>query len=347
MARRVLWLAGVLLCTLFLVDPGSAQMQHMYIVKSKKDQGWLGVMIQDITPRTKERKNLSVSSGALVTDVEEGSPADDAGIEEGDVIVKFNDKEIDDSNELTKAVHKAKPESDATVEVVRKGEHKNLTVKVGKDKSPESFAYSFGNRGFAFTPKVPKIPRMGLNFRMFSQSDYYGMTVQELTKQLAEYFEVPGRHGLLVVEVEKGSDADKAGVKAGDVITKVNASSVSDMSDLRDEFDQADTKDVTMDVLRKGKAVNLKLHLTEEEREEGDDDAMLMDLPSGCSIDHSGHSLQSRIFSRDFLHQLVVSIHELKDRLFHSIKDYTQKIRTVVEHLGGDRTPNRLPVRQS
>ncbi len=346
MTRHVLWLTFVL-CALFLVDTGSAQMNHMYVVKSGASRGWLGVTIQDITPRIKEKSNLTVTSGAYVADVEEGSPADDAGIQEGDVIVKFDGKEIDDSNELTKAVRKAKPKSDAVVEIIRKGEHKNLTVKVGKDRFPDAFSYSLGDRGFPSMPKMPKIPRMRFNFRTFSQSEYNGMAVEELTKQLAEYFEVPGRHGLLVVEVEKGSDAEKAGVKAGDVITKVNSSSVSDMNDLRDEFDQAEGKEMAIQILRKGKTIDLTLHRTDAEEESEDDDAMLMNPSSGCPADHSAGSIESKIFSRDFVHQLLLSLHELKDRLVHRIEGYTQKIRMTVARFGELHPRQNVPAQQS
>jgi C-terminal processing protease CtpA/Prc len=95
------------------------------------------VYIQDVSKTLVEKEALSVNNGAYVSEVVEKSPAEKAGIKEGDVIVKFNDTDIDDADALSNAVRKKKADSEASIEVVRGNDTKTFAVKLGEFSSTE------------------------------------------------------------------------------------------------------------------------------------------------------------------------------------------------------------------
>ncbi len=264
---------------------------YFYTAKDKKEKkskkGWLGVSISDVTRSLANRKDLVTNSGAYITDVTSNSPADDAGIEEGDVILKFNGKTIDDSGELTDAVRATKPGTTVDVVVERDKEKKTFKVEIDALKTSNSFSFNWDeDEEEPFRVQVPKPPRAGAMPRVqvfTTNSSLYGLKVESLTKQLAEYFEVPGKKGVLVTEVKKSSVADKAGFKAGDVITKVGSSSVWDTDDLRDEFRDADKGDeYAVEVYRKGKSTSLKMKF-DRDSDEDEDDWSINVVPHGGS----------------------------------------------------------------
>lgn len=265
---------SLFLIILFLGLPpnyGYAQIQKKIIkVEQKGKRGYLGVEVQDVTKKLKDKKNLSVNRGAYVQSVVEDSPAEEAGILKGDVIVKFGDLEIDDSDDLKKAVRKIKPKTQVKVDIYRKSEMKTLNVKIGKVKSPKSFAFNFDDDNFRWFSKPYRPPKLSktFNFRIFSESEINGLRVQSLTKQLGEYFGAPNGNGILVTEVEKGCDAEKAGFKAGDVITKVDNISIGDVDELQQEISDIEGKEIPFEVIRNGKSIELLMKMEEEEDEE-------------------------------------------------------------------------------
>ncbi|MGA9406590.1 MAG: PDZ domain-containing protein [Bacteroidota bacterium] len=216
--------------------------------------GWLGVAIQDITSKLEKKKGLKDDQGAYVSDVVDDSPADSAGVKEGDVIVEFNNKTIDDADDLLRAVQKSKPGTRTSIVVIRNNEKKSLTISVGKSHR------SNHSEGFSFAP--PMFPHMGI----FGASRTWGLQLSELNEQLGEYFGAPHGRGLLVEEVEKKSAGAKAGFKAGDVITKVNKNPVEDLRDLSDALEDVDAGDkVEVEVLRKGANTTLTVEVEDKD----------------------------------------------------------------------------------
>ncbi|MGC2047073.1 MAG: DegQ family serine endoprotease [Gallionella sp.] len=162
-------------------------------------RGRIGVTIQELTLELAESFGLSKPSGALVSSVEKNAPADKAGIEASDVILKFDGKPVDSSNDLPRIVAATKPGSKVVVELWRKGASKKVTVEVGQMPEEGSLASS------ASTEKgdgAEKIPRLGI-------------AVSELSKEQQQELDVAG--GLVVENVE-GSAARAAGLQQGDVL---------------------------------------------------------------------------------------------------------------------------------
>lgn len=217
--------------------------------EKESKRGWLGVSIQNVTEKLAKKQNLKSENGAYVAEVVDDSPADSAGIKEGDVIVEFTGKQIDDADDLMKAVEKTAPGTKASVGYFRDGQKKSLTVVIGRLKT---------RMAWAVTPQLPRV-------RIFG-SQTLGLRLSELNEQLGEYFGAPNNEGVLVEEVEKGSAGEKAGFKAGDVIVRVGKRSVDDLDDITREMRKYDEGDkVEFEVLRKGARKTLTAEVEQEE----------------------------------------------------------------------------------
>ncbi len=173
--------------------------------KGKVVRGWLGVMIQNITPELKDKLKLSTENGALVADVVAGGPAEKAGIERGDVIVTFDEKDIGESDDLPYIVASTPVGKTVTVEVIRKGQRKSIQVEVGELAEEEK-------------PQVASEARPNL-----------GLTVREITPELARNFGLSETSGVVIVQVQANSPAQEAGLAPGDMILEIDQVEVKDL----------------------------------------------------------------------------------------------------------------------
>lgn len=168
-------------------------------------RGWLGIGIQEISKELAESFGMKNTNGALVAGVEKSSPAERAGLEPGDVILKFDGKPIAVSSDLPRIVGVTKPGREVTVELLRRGSVKNLAVKVGEMPADDKEEAVRPARG----PDKAEPNRLGL-------------LVRELTPQQKK--KINGKNGVLVVGAE--SAAAQAGIRRGDVILAVNNNEV-------------------------------------------------------------------------------------------------------------------------
>ena len=255
LAVVVLALAGAIFASGLSAQEENTKVRAFAFSDGKK-AGWLGVSIQDITPKLQKKKELKSDEGAYVNDVIDDGPADSAGVKEGDVIVEFNSKKIDDADDLMRAVQKAKPGTKTTVIVLRNNEKKSLPIAVGKMKRMRT------PRAFSVAPQAMK------HIQIFAGSGRWGLRISELNPQLGEYFGAPNGKGLLVEEVQKKSSGEKAGFKAGDVITKVNKNAVEEMGDIGDAIEDVEEGEkVDVEVLRKGTTKSLSVEVGDKDDE--------------------------------------------------------------------------------
>ena len=201
----------------------------------KLSGGWLGVYLQDISPDMKDAMDLKSTEGVLVTDVVGDSPAEKAGIESKDVIVGFAGKDekgtfekVKDSSQLKKMVRTTSPGEVVKLKISREGKEKVITVTL--DQSPE---------GDFFTEQALNLPpgtakALGPNAHYFSyfSGSRIGVKVQDLSEQLGDYFGVTDGEGALITEVEEDMPAQKAGLKAGDVVVEVDGEKIEDTQEL-------------------------------------------------------------------------------------------------------------------
>lgn len=182
------------------------------VKEGRVTRGWLGVYIQDITPDLARQFKLSVNQGALVSDIIEGSPAEKAGFERGDVIVQYNGKEVENTGHLRNMVAQTAVSKVVDVKVIRDGREKALKVTIAE--LPAEVAKGERDEG----GKVEGI--------------FEGVTVQNLTPEYRERLDIPDKiKGIVVTEVETASPAEESGLKAGDVILEINKKATKTVND--------------------------------------------------------------------------------------------------------------------
>ncbi len=173
-------------------------------------RGRLGVYIQDITNDLAESFDLDSVAGVLISQVIEGSPADQAGLKQGDVILQIDGEKANKVASFRNRIALTSPGTIVNLKVHRNGVIEEIKVIIGKSDEDES-------EGPDGTSKLPKI----------------GLNLQELTPELADRLGYEGETGVLVSAVEGGSLADRAGIKRGSLILEINRKPVSTVADAR------------------------------------------------------------------------------------------------------------------
>ncbi|MGH0029187.1 MAG: PDZ domain-containing protein, partial [Myxococcota bacterium] len=184
-------------------------------------RGWLGVVIQQITPEIAEEFDLDDQKGALVSKVVPDGPADAAGLRQRDVIREFDGKPIEDFDDLPRVVASAPVGKKVDVVVIRDGKEKTLRPKIDAMEEPE------------LTQLAKATP---------SGAKAFGMTVQDLTPEIAEQLGVDEAGGVVVSAVDPNGPAREAGVRRGDVIVEVDQEEVKDSKSLHDRLSSADDR---------------------------------------------------------------------------------------------------------
>ncbi|MGH9684048.1 MAG: PDZ domain-containing protein [Candidatus Acidiferrales bacterium] len=227
------------------------------------DSGWLGIEIADVTPETAKNLNLRAVRGAIVKDVEPDSPAAKAGLKENDVITKYDGETVESTMQFRRLVRETPPGRNVDLVVSRGGHTQNISVALGDrgafmQKQMEGKMRDFG-RAYEFSPR-----NFDFHFDMPESVDFrtpvLGISAEDLTSQLGAYFGAPNDAGVLVREVRPDTPAEKAGIKAGDVIVKVNGNAVRSLADLRLQLRQkSDEKSVNLGILRKGAELSVSV----------------------------------------------------------------------------------------
>ncbi len=180
------------------------------VATGKVVRGYLGVAIQDLTPDLAKSFGLKQVRGALVSSIAEDSPAERAGLKQGDVITAYQDKPVEDPGALQREVTRTPVGTKAALKVVRDGRDLELTVTVGEQSERARVAGA--------DPAV--------------ENALAGLDVQSLNQQMARELGITGKaNGVVVVGVEPGSLADRAGVAQGDVIREINRQPVKSVKD--------------------------------------------------------------------------------------------------------------------
>ncbi len=211
--------------------------------------GRLGVTLSEVASDDVARLKLGTERGALVREVAEDSAAEEAGLKAGDVILGFQGEKVHSATQLARLVRETPAGRKVELEVSREGETQRLTATLRESRGARSWGEMSELPTFDFdlddlpvpprapdAPHPPRAPRLDRDWDGFFFGNRppgrLGIRYQELDGQLARYFKVEDG-GLLVTHVEKGSAAEKAGLRAGDVLVKVGDEKVEDGADLR------------------------------------------------------------------------------------------------------------------
>jgi serine protease Do len=181
----------------------------------KVTRGWLGVQILGLTEDMARTYKLPDAKGAVVNEVTKDSPAEEAGIKPEDVVVSVDGRPVQDSSDLSRYVASKGPGQTVKLRILRNGEQKDVDVKLG-------------------TFPDETVDRAD---RESEGSVRHGMTLRDLTPELAERLQMPrGSKGVVVMDVEAGTAAENASLRRGDVIVSVNGEEVDDVDDFEKEI---------------------------------------------------------------------------------------------------------------
>jgi serine protease Do len=198
--------------------------------KGEVSRGYLGVSVQAITPELAKSLNLKDTKGTLVADVTKGSPAEAAGIKQGDVIVGFDGKEVAEVHNLPPLVAATPVGKEVGLTVLRDGKEQTLKIKVGP--MPGERAEAPGSEEQA--------------------PGKWGLALRDLDARTAERLGLNPGDGVLVAAVQPGSAADRAGIRAGDVIQEVNRKKVTSAKEAQAETQKDPTAQTLLLLFRRG-----------------------------------------------------------------------------------------------
>jgi serine protease Do len=198
--------------------------------KGKVTRGWMGVSVQDITEDIAKNLKLKDMNGALISDVFKGDPAERAGLRTGDIIIEVSGKKIKDSHELLITIATFHVGDKVDIKVLRDGQERTFPVIVAERKGQ---------------PEVAQTRETLENF---------GMTVQDITPEIAQYLGITSKNGVIVVDVKDGSPADEKGIQPQDIILQVNKVKISSVKEYMKEISKKKATSSVLFLIKRGKS---------------------------------------------------------------------------------------------
>jgi serine protease Do len=204
--------------------------------KRRVVRGWLGVAIQKMTPELARSFGIKGGKGALVGDVFAGSPADKANIKRGDVIIEFDGQKIDEMSDLPRLVANTPVGKTVTIKIIREGQEHTLTAKIAEMKEEK-----------------PPVAKTNVEIKI-------GLSVQEITPEIAEELGLEDETGVIVAGVAPGSPAEDADFNQGDIIKEINRKGIKNLRDYRMAMGKAAKEDTILFLVqRKGQTLYLSI----------------------------------------------------------------------------------------
>ncbi len=251
---------------------------------------WIGVSVLDVTEERVKDLKLKDEHGVEVVTVASDGPSQKAGLKEHDVILEYNGARVEGVEQFKRMV--SETPAGRTVKLLISRDGATQTVGVKLEERTMTMHHGQDGNAWAFNmpappsppspPSMPRTPRALIpnwdgNFGNFfdglgvwGNTPRLGIEGEEISGQLGEYFGVPEKTGVLVREISTGSAAEKAGLKAGDVIIKVTGRRVQDMSDLRETIRDNEGKSFPLTIVRNKREMTLTVQVEKAESRHGD-----------------------------------------------------------------------------
>ncbi|XOF33174.1 MAG: DegQ family serine endoprotease [Candidatus Electrothrix sp. YB6] len=204
--------------------------------KGKVTRGWLGLAIQDMNEDLAHSFGVNRAEGILVSEVTEGSPAEKAGIKQGDILVELDGRKLIDVDDLRNRVALTAPGSTIKLRIIRDGKRDDINVVIAEQ--PADFS---------------RATRLRMKKQSSSALDKMGLTLQELTPELAKQFGYSEQQGVIVTEVTEYSPADSVGIQPGQLIEEVNRVRVHNLAELKDAVKKGKNPNQVLLRIRAGK----------------------------------------------------------------------------------------------
>jgi serine protease Do len=240
------------------------QEPKVFTSTTDEGSGWLGVEIGEVNAEKAKDLKLAEVRGVEVVDVEPDSPAAKAGLKQQDVITRYDGQAVEGTVQFRRLVRETPAGRSISLTISRNGGAQEISVELGDrsafyEKKMKGKMRDFGNAyvlsdpNFDFHMDAPLV-----SGDLDNRAPSLGISAEDLSGQLGDYFGAPNGAGILVREVRSGTAAERAGLKAGDVIVKVNGKPVGLLSELRQQLrDKSDEKTVSLGILRKGSEISV------------------------------------------------------------------------------------------
>jgi predicted metalloprotease with PDZ domain len=276
-------------------------------------KGYLGIHMRRLTKDIRKSFDVKVKDGVLVSYVEQDSPAEEAGIIDGDVIVKYDQQRVDSPDDLRARVRDTEPGERVKVTLIRDGNEKTVEAIIG-ERPEEDFAFTLPD-DWTLHWEGGLAPHFESGGIFITSGNVLGVKVTELNEELAPYFDVDKDKGVLVIGVFPNTVAKDAGILAGDVITKIGDETVASIEALREAVRKHDPGDqFTISIVRQGKKKVLDAEMKKSKRVRIFGPRMIphghWEVPSETWIPGS---VEDNL--REELDQLRKEVDDLRDRL--------------------------------
>jgi len=261
------WTLVLMACASFAEQPvaGTGEV-YGFSSEESGDTSYLGVDTRDVSSDRLSALHLKEETGVEVTMVDQDAPAGKAGLKEQDVILTLNGEKVSSVEQLRRMIRETPPGRTITLDISRNGQPMAFKVQLADRK--DTFSHNFGSKfkDFHFDmPTLPVMPEMDMpvSIVVVHSSARSGLMVENLTPQLGDFFGAKNGQGVLIRSVEKGSRADQAGFRAGDVILKINGEAVHDSSDFSHALRSRQGNTASVVILRDKREQTITLTLPE------------------------------------------------------------------------------------
>jgi serine protease Do len=314
MLRQTILVSGAMLLLV-----ASAMANHIQWIEPMPDSGgysteggssYLGVDVQDVTADRVAALKLKAERGAEITMVDQDAPAGKAGLKEHDVILQFNGQPLESVEQLRRLIHEEPAGRTVTLGISRDGQPMQIKVQLADRK--QAMARMHEKDVMPNLPRVmpmPVIPSIDVN--VHTGPSICGLVVDSLTPQLGEFFGVKNGEGVLVRSVEKGSPADTAGFRAGDVIVRVEDHKIADRGDWRAALRQHPGGKINVGIVREKHEQTLSVTLPPAKPDQSSLDIELPDL-------------------EEEMQQLQIALNDLRPELLEVTRDAVKQTRQAL-----------------
>ena len=239
-------------------------------VESSPGRSYLGVGVVDLNSDRVQALKLKDDRGVEISQVDQDAPAGKAGLKEHDVIVGFNGTPVESQEQFKRLMRETPPGRAVSLEIMRDGQQQTVKVQLADRKKLESTVWPHESRDFAFAPMpampamppmppMPDYPRAWTDRTITRVRSVSGATLESLTPQLGDFFGVKNGEGMLVRSVQKGSPAESAGLRAGDVVVRVGDQKITDSSDWSEALRNGKNGKISVVIVRDKKEQTLSL----------------------------------------------------------------------------------------
>ncbi len=314
-----------------------AAREPFFVLADEKDYddepGWLGVYIDDIDSDLAKDEDLPSTDGVYVSGTVDDSPAEDAGLKAGDVIVKFDGQEVRSVRRLTRMIEDTKPHTKVDIEILRDGKQHVLACEIGSSDNDAVWSWNFNGPsvrvprapaapGAPDAPDTPRPPR-AYSFSLGQlSSSYIGVGLLEMSDQLAEALGA-SEGGALINEVENGSPAEKAGLLAGDIIVEVDHKRINDNDDVRRAIQKKKDGEVATIRVMRGRNEDKTVDVTVESN----------DTWSGVGAPRRFHMAPGYSGSFEWQDDLHENLGELKRNLGENSDEWREQLQEQMKEL--------------